>query len=123
MSSILDLIPIGAKHDGRRKISGSQKREVSRLYEIDQMSINGIAREVGISKRSVQFILFPERLKVVQDRAKEVKRWSKYNEAEYHTPYMQKHRAKKKKLIEEGKLVITNQAMKDYKEKLDNRKK
>lgn len=118
MPTIIDLIPVGKKHDGRRKISDEQKQHVLRLYNIEQVSINKIAKIVGISKRSVQFILFPERRQAVIDRAKEVKRWEKYNTAEIRKTAMRKNRAKKKQLLETGQVKITPEILTKYEAKL-----
>lgn len=107
MSALIEAIRVGYNNDGRRKISDEQKQVVRRLYEIEGKSIRFIYREVGISRRSVQFILFPERAQAVKDRAKEVKRWTKYNQAEYHTPAMRNHRNKKKLLLKNGLVKIT----------------
>lgn len=102
MPTPLDKLKIPTHLDGRRKIIDEQKQAVHRLYHIEQQPIRRIAATTGVSRRSVQFILFPERLKAVQDRAKEVKRWENYNTKEYHTPAIQKNRAKKKLLREQG---------------------
>lgn len=102
MPTPIDKLKIPTQLDGRRKITDEQKQEVHRLYHIEQQPIRRIAATTGVSRRSVQFILFPERLKTVQDRAKEVKRWQPYNTKEYHGPAMKKIRAKKKLLREQG---------------------
>lgn len=51
-----------------------------------------------MSRRSIQFILYPERLARVKARAIEVKRWEAYNTKEIRKPVMQKHRAYIRKL-------------------------
>ena len=108
MPLLIDALRVGNEHDGRKKISDEQKADVLRLYNNKRESINQIARTVGISKRSVQFILFPERLAVVKARAIEVKRWEPYNAKEIHTPAMQKHRAKKQELFKLGFIKLNN---------------
>ena len=82
MPTIIEVLTVPYEHDGRRKITDEQKQEVRRLYEIEGLAIREITRRVGISRRSVQFILFPERAEAVKARHKEVKRWEKYNKAE-----------------------------------------
>jgi transposase-like protein len=111
MSSIIDVLRVGHEHDGRRKISDEQRQEVRRLYEVEQKSIHSISRITGVSRRSVQFILFPERAEIVKARAKEVKRWEKYNTPEYHTPAVRAHRAKKKMLLKNGLVKITDEIL------------
>lgn len=102
MTSKLDALKIPTELDGRRKITDEQKQAVRRLYEFEGKGIREITRTVAISRRSVQFILFPERAQAVKDRAKELKRWEKYNKKEYHTPAIRKHRAKKRLLLKQG---------------------
>lgn len=106
MPVLIDELKIPTEHDGRRKITGEQRQEIRRLYEIECKSIREITRVVGCSRRSVQFILFPERAQVVKNRAKEVKRWEPYNKKEVHTPAMRKHRAKKRDLLARGLIKI-----------------
>ena len=121
MPNIIDLIPVGYSNDGRRKITDEQKQEVRRLYEVENTSIHHISRTTGVSRRSVQFILFPERAQAVRDRAKEVKRWQVGNLKENHTPAMQKHRAKKKQLLALGQVKITPEVLTKYRAKLNER--
>jgi len=118
MSSLIDLVTIPAQLDGRRKITDAQKEQVKYLHRIEGKSIHSIAKTVGISKRSVQFILFPERLKVVQARAIEVKRWEAHNGAAERRVVMRKHRAKKKALINAGLVKITPDILTKYQSKL-----
>lgn len=121
MPTIIDIVKIPTQLDGRRKITDEQRQEIRRLYEIEQRSIHHIARTTGVSKRSVQFILFPERAEVVRQRAKEVKRWEAGNKKEKHTPAMQKHRAKKKDLIAKGLIKITEEDLTKQRAKLNKR--
>lgn len=114
MPTLTDIVTVPYEHDGRRKITDEQKQEVRRLHEIEGLAIREITRRVGISRRSVQFILFPERAEAVKARHKEVKRWEKYNTPEYHTPYMRKHRAKKKLLLKNGLVKITDEDLTKY---------
>ena len=119
MPTLTDIVTVPYEHDGRRKITDEQKQEVRRLHEIEGLAIREITRRVGISRRSVQFILFPERAEAVKARRKEVKRWEKYNKAEYHTPYMRNHRAKKKLLLKKGLVKITEENLTKYEKALE----
>ena len=91
--------------DNRVKITDGEKQEIQKLYKA-KWAIRKIAREYPhISRRSIQFILYPERAEKVVERAIEVKRWEKYNKKEYHTPIMRKYRHHQQKLYLEGKLA------------------
>lgn len=101
----LDKIPMGKANDGRRKITDDQKLQMHKLYR-DGMSIHQISRDIGCSKRSVQFQLFPERLKRVQQLAKDAKRWEPYNTKELRREVMRKYRGKKRHLLLAGMLKV-----------------
>lgn len=62
-------LKVGKENDLRIKYSDFEKAMIKKLFS-QGMSINGIAREIGCSKRLVQFTLFPERLA----HSKELKR-------------------------------------------------
>ena len=104
----LDSLLMGEKHDGRRKITTEQREQIKTMYEFERKGIREITRMIGCSRRSVQFILFPERLEIVKARAIEVKRWEPYNTKELRLEVMRKHRAKKRQLFTKGKLDISN---------------
>jgi transposase-like protein len=101
----LDNIPIGRENDGRRRITDEQKLEMHTQYK-NGVSINQIARNIGCSKRSVQFELFPERKRVMVQHMISAKRWEAYNDKDTRREVMRKHRAKKKRLFKEGKITI-----------------
>lgn len=101
----LDSIPMGKENDGRRRITDDQRNEMHRLHHFGE-SINQIARLIGCSKRSVQFILFPERAAINKANAIARKAWEPYNTKEYRLEAMRKYRAKKRELFKQGKLAI-----------------
>ena len=94
-----DTVRIGKENDGRRKLQDEDREYIKQLHKQGE-SIHGIARIFqGIcSKRTVQFVLYPERLERVKARAKEVKRWEPYNTKELRKGVMRKYRAKIRKL-------------------------
>lgn len=103
----LDNINIGKAHDARRRITDEQKIDMQKQYDLGT-SINQIARNIGCSKRSVQFVLFPERALLVKQQAKDSKRWEPYNTKEVRLDVMRRFRARKRKLLAEG-LIKNNQ--------------
>jgi len=84
---------IGKQKDARIKITAEQRGMIKRLYEEGE-SIRSISRRFdGIcSRRLIQFVLFPERRERVLQRARETKRWEKYNRGEVRKLYMRQHR-------------------------------
>lgn len=101
----LDKIPMGKKNDGRRKITDAQKLDMHKQYR-EGVSIHQIARNIGCSKRSVQFELFPERAQISLQHAINAKRWEAYNTKDLRREVMRKYRAKKKQLFNQGRLTI-----------------
>lgn len=106
MPAIVDHIAINnKKFDRRYKITDKEREKIKSLH--GQVSIRSIARMFPhISRRSIQFIIFPERKEKVAERARELKRWTKYNKKEFHTSAMRKYRKHKEQLLKEGKLTI-----------------
>lgn len=49
------------KNDKRKKLTEDDKKMIKYFYEQGQ-SINSLARRYNVNKRTVQFLLFPERL-------------------------------------------------------------
>ena len=90
---------IGAENDKRRKITDEDKAYIKKLHKEGE-SIREIARimEKICSRRSIQYILYPERLEVVKARQKEVKRWEKYNTKELRLEVMRKYRERIRKV-------------------------
>ena len=63
-------IPLSKHLDRRRRLTDKDRLSIPRLYR-QGVSIHQIARDIGCSKRTVQFVLFPERLARVVERARE----------------------------------------------------
>lgn len=92
--------------DRRRKLSDVDRVKVMLLYYIDRNSINGIARHFSVSKRLVQFILFPERhAKNLEDRAARGG-WQQYYDKGVHAKTMKRHRRYKQALFLGGLLKM-----------------
>jgi hypothetical protein len=93
---------IGRENDGRVKISTDDKEYIKKLYHVEKMAVRAIARTFpNISRRAIQFILFPERLAIVKARAIEVKRWEAHNGKEERKKLMREFRAKIRKIYKD----------------------
>lgn len=90
----------GTANDLRVKITEEMK-ETIRFLHSQGVSIRQIARTIKISPRSVQFILFPER--VVANKARRAERGGSkiYYVKEEHKESMKKYRRRKFKLFKE----------------------
>jgi IS30 family transposase len=84
---------ITPEHDARRHITKEDKAYIQKLHKEGQ-PIREIARifEGRVSRRSIQFILFPERLAQVKARQIEVKRWEAHNGTDERREVMRKYR-------------------------------
>lgn len=94
----LEKIKYTEKQDGRRKILSSQHEEVREDYK-NLKSMRKVASLYGVNKRLIQFIVYPERLKKLQEWNKEIKHHKKYHDTEKRKFYMRKYRARKRELL------------------------
>lgn len=96
-------IPLPKDKDRRRKLSDEDKEIIKMLYEQGE-SIRAIARrfEKQCSRRNIQFVLFPERLKRVNFSG----HWEKYYSKERNTKAIRDWRRYKQELYKKGELKI-----------------
>ena len=90
--------------DKRRKLTDEDKEMIKGEYKTGLISINGLARKYGVSKRTIQFTLFPERLERNKELYKERRKDGRYYDKDKHREYMKGHRRRKKELDEQGLL-------------------
>lgn len=86
------------KQDGRRKILTSEHEEVKAKYK-SLKSLREVARIYGVDKRTIQFILYPDRLKQLQEWNKKIKHHKKYYNTEKRKMYMRKYRERKREIL------------------------
>ena len=96
-----DLLTIANKSlDRRVKLSDEQREEIKELK--GRMTQSSAAKMYGVSRRTIQFIWFPEQL--VENK----KRWAErggskqYYDKKKHAADMREHRNYKKQLHKEG---------------------
>ena len=87
---------IGREKDGRIKVTEIDKIKIHLLYK-KGIAIREIARQFEniTTRRNIQFILFPERLKTVNFPG----HYKKYYNKDKWKLVMRKHRAKKRTLL------------------------
>lgn len=103
MPRISDNIPIKNETlDKRVKLTKEEKEDIkeNRLG----LSQRGLARAYGVSRRTIQFILDPEKLKKNIERRKERGGSKQYYDREKNNKYMRDHRNYKKELFTKGKI-------------------
>ena len=87
--------------DKRVKLLQSDKEAIKMEYS-KGASIRGLSREYNVSKRTIQFILFPERL-VTNKHHREQRGGSRlYYDKDKHAKAMSDHRQYKNFLMQEG---------------------
>jgi transposase InsO family protein len=104
-----DSIPINNELlDRRVKLTKAQKAEI--FMNRDGLSQRGLARLYGVSRRTIQFILDPE--KKVRDLANRKARGGSkiYYDREKHTKAIREHRDYKKSLNEKGLLITKKES-------------
>lgn len=105
MPSKLDKVPINnEKLDKRVKLTDEDKENIVKEYATGVISITGLGKKYGVSKRLIQFTLFPERKEKAKQRYAENRKDGRYYDKDKHKVYMKKHREHKKDLDEKGLL-------------------
>lgn len=96
---------IGSQYDRRRKLTEDQKEYIRWLREEEQLSQRTLAAMFGVSRRTIQFIIDPEKLKRNRDSFKERRRAGLYKPTkEEWADTMREHRHYKQQLYTEGKI-------------------
>lgn len=104
-------IPINnEQHDRRVKLTAEQKEQIVQEYETGLISITALSKKYGVSKRLIQFTLFPERKEKNKERFLKAQKEGRYYDRKKHAAYTKKHRDHKKALYQQGLLgeEITN---------------
>jgi hypothetical protein len=105
MPSPLDKIAINnEKLDKRYKLTELDKENIVAEYKSGLISITSLGKKYNVSKRTIQFVLFPERKEKVAEQFKERRKDGRYYDKEKHNNYMRTHRNHKKNLHENGLL-------------------
>ena len=84
--------------DRRRKLSDVQKDEIAHKYSTGLYSLNGLAKEYSVSKKTVLLIVNPESKRKNDERIKN--HWRDYTPTrEERNAIMREHRAYKHKVM------------------------
>lgn len=104
-----DVIAINNENlDRRVKLKASDKEKIKKLYETGEYSQRNLASMFNISRRTIQFVISPEKLEQNKSLRKEKGGWRVYYNKEYSREAIKKHRQYKKELYLEGKIGIIN---------------
>lgn len=92
------------KLDKRVKLTDEDKSNIRKEYEEGTISINALSRKYNVNKRSIQFILFPERLEKAKKDYAERRKDGRYYDKDKHNVSTNMHRKYKQELYKEGLL-------------------
>lgn len=97
----------GTSYDRRQKLTPEQKEEVRRLYYTTDTSQRKLAKQFGVSRRLITFVLEPERYERSRERLKEKKAKGLYKEnKEQRAIIMRNYRYHKQQLFLQGEIVL-----------------
>ncbi|UDM72783.1 hypothetical protein [Vagococcus fluvialis] len=88
------------KLDKRVKLTDEDRKNIIFEYEFHKVSQRFLADKYGVSRRTIQFTLDPEKKKRAQEQLRERQKDGRYYDKEKHRESVQKHREYKKELFE-----------------------
>ena len=91
------------KHDRRCKLTNAQKDQIIALRGI--ISQRKCAEKFGVSRRTVIFLWYPERLEANKQRRQERGGWKQYYNKENWAVTMRTHRRYKQELYNAGLIM------------------
>ena len=101
------IIISGTQYDRRRKLTALQKAEIFHRYTTGSVSQRQLAREYGVSRRLITFIVNPESEERNKERLKENKAKGLYKyDRKKHAENTREHRRYKQRLFQEGKIRL-----------------
>lgn len=98
-----EKIKLPQEYDRRRKLTDEQKEVIKHKYSTGLYSLNNLAKEYKVSKKTILLIVNPESKRKSDERIKE--HWRDYLPTkEERNKIMNEHRQYKQKLHREGKI-------------------
>lgn len=104
-----EKIKLPEQYDRRRKLTEFQKCEIKKKYETGFYSLNSLAKEYSVSKKTILLIVNPESKLKNDQRIKN--HWKDYQETkEERAKTVRDHRRYKQELYKSGKIKIKDGA-------------
>lgn len=97
-----ETIKLPEMYDRRVKLTEDKKAEIRKKYETGFYSLNGLAKEYGVSKKLILITVNPESKRKNDEHIKN--HWKDYYEKDEHTAAMREHRQYKENLYRDGKI-------------------
>lgn len=100
-----EKIKLPEQYDRRRRLTEIQKCEIKSKYETGSYSLNGLAKEYSVSKKTILLIVNPESKRKNDQRIKD--HWKDYQETkEERAKTVREHRHYKNELYKSGKIKM-----------------
>lgn len=90
--------------DKRVKLTDDDRARIKQLHQSGDWSQRALAAEFGVSRRLIQFIVYPEKLEAAKQAYAERRKDGRYYDPDAHTKAMRTHRAHKHQLYLNGEL-------------------
>lgn len=97
------IIPKQLKRTTR--LTDEERQEIIELHKTGQHSMRKLGRDFGVSYRLIRFILNPEELIRAKQQFAERQAEGRYYDKDKHRVAMQRHRAYKRQLDQDNKLI------------------
>ena len=98
-----EKIKLPQEYDRRRKLTDEQKDEIKHKYSTGLYSLNNLATEYKVSKKTILLIVNPESKRKNDERIKD--HWKDYQPTtEERNKIRKEHRQYKQKLYKDGKI-------------------
>jgi predicted DNA-binding protein YlxM (UPF0122 family) len=98
-----EKIKLGELQDRRKKLTDKQREEIKSLYGTGNYSLNGLAKQFNVSKKTILLIVNENSAeKAKQYRKEHWKEWQRTGKE--WNEIVKEHRAYKQKLYKDGKL-------------------
>lgn len=89
-------------HDKRVKLTDKNREDIRKDYETGLFSQRDLAKKYSVSRRTIQFTLYPERQEIARKQFSERQKDGRYYSKDKHSQYMKSHRSHKKELYDKG---------------------
>lgn len=100
-----ETIKLPKQYDRRIKLTDQQREEIKAKYATGLYSQYNLADEYYVSRRTISFILNPDKYEISKEQFRERRKDGRYKpDKETRNRTQRKHRAYKKRLYDEGKI-------------------
>lgn len=101
------ILICGTQYDRRQKLTPGQRAEIFRRYHTEDISQRQLAREYGVSRRLITFIVDPEKMEAANEGLKRRKAKGLYKpDKQKWAATVREHRRYKQQLYNQGQIEL-----------------